>query len=247
MTPRAGSRRRAEIALGNAGEGMNNLGSLVEQVGQSSVFQNLSPPLQSALFFGVLSLLPALLVSVTAFTRIVIVLSFVRRAVTSQEIPPNMVTIGLALFLTFFVMGPTWEEIAAKAVTPYLDGKLNRGAAFEQGSIALRHFMLRQTRRQDLALFLHMAHLTNVKEPEDTPFHVLVPAFMISELKTAFIMGFSLYLPFLVVDLVVASVLTSMGMVMMPPVVISAPFKILLFVIADGWHLVARALSLSFH
>ncbi|HLJ97709.1 MAG TPA: flagellar type III secretion system pore protein FliP [Gemmataceae bacterium] len=226
---------------------MSDFGKLLEHLGQSGVAQNLSPPLQTGLFLGALALLPAALVSLTAFTRIVIVLSFLRRAVTAQEIPPNMVTIGLALFLTFFVMGPTWEEISAKGLTPYLDGKMSGVAAFEQGTNALHKFMLRQTRRQDLALFLHMAHVTTVKEPADTPFRVLVPAFMISELKTAFIMGFSIYLPFLVVDLVVASVLTSMGMVMMPPVVISAPFKILLFVIADGWHLVARALSLSFH
>lgn len=225
---------------------MSDFGKLLEHLGQSSVSQNLSPPLQTGLFLGALVLLPAALVSLTAFTRIVIVLSFLRRAVTAQEIPPNMVTLGLALFLTFFVMGPTLEEVSAKALTPYLDGKMSGAAAFQEGTASLHKFMLRQTRRQDLALFLNMAHISTVKEPGDTPLHVLVPAFMISELKTAFIMGFSLYLPFLVVDLVVASVLTSMGMVMMPPVVISAPFKILLFVIADGWHLVARALSLSF-
>jgi flagellar biosynthetic protein FliP len=225
---------------------MSNFGKLLEQLSQSGAVQNLSPPLQTALFLGAFALLPAALVSLTAFTRIVIVLSFLRRAVTAQEIPPNMVTIGLALFLTFYVMSPTWDEIAANGLSPYLDGKISGTAAFEQGTTALHKFMLRQTRRQDLALFLHMAHLTSLKEPAETPFRVLVPAFMISELKTAFIMGFSIYLPFLVVDLVVASVLTSMGMVMMPPVVISAPFKILLFVIADGWHLVARALSLSF-
>lgn len=226
---------------------MTDTGKLLEHLGQSGVFQNLSPPLQTALFLGALTLLPAALVSLTAYTRIVIVLSFLRRAVTAQEIPPNMVTIGLALFLTFFVMGPTWEEIAAEAINPYLDGQLSGPDALGKGMVALHKFMLRQTRRQDLALFLHMGRVSNVREPADTPLRVLVPAFMISELKTAFIMGFSLYLPFLIVDLVVASVLTSMGMVMMPPVVISAPFKILLFVIADGWHLVARALSLSFH
>ncbi len=226
---------------------MTDAGKLLESLGQSGVFQNLSPPLQTALFLGALTLIPAALVSLTAYTRIVIVLSFLRRAVTAQEIPPNMVTVGLALFLTLFVMGPTWDEIAAQAVTPYLDGQISGPDALGKGAVALHKFMLHQTRRQDLALFLHMGRVTDVHEPAETPFRVLVPAFLISELKTAFIMGFSLYLPFLIVDLVVASVLTSMGMVMMPPVVISAPFKILLFVLADGWHLVARALSLSFH
>ncbi len=226
---------------------MPDAGQLLEHLGNSQALQNLSPPLQTALFLGALTLLPAALVSLTAYTRIVIVLSFLRRAVTAQEIPPNMVTVGLALFLTFFVMGPTFEEIAAQAVNPYLDGQINGPEALGKGAVALHKFMLRQTRRQDLALFLHLGRVSNVHEPGETPFRVLVPAFLISELKTAFIMGFSLYLPFLIVDLVVASVLTSMGMVMMPPVVISAPFKILLFVLADGWHLVARALSLSFH
>jgi len=166
--------------------------------------------------------------------------------VTSQEIPPNMVVIGLAFFLTLFVMGPTLEEIHAKGVEPYLNNKIAGAEAFQQSSAALRKFMIRQTRRQDLALFIHMARLDAPETPDDVPLRVLVPAFVISELKTAFIMGFCLYVPFLLVDLVVSCVLTAMGMVMMPPVVISAPFKILLFVLADGWHLVARGLSSSF-
>jgi flagellar biosynthetic protein FliP len=143
-------------------------------------------------------------------------------------------------------MGPTWEEIDRQAVTPYLKEKIDGQIAVIKGSAALRKFMLQQTRRQDLALFLSMAHIEGLEEPEDTPLRVLVPAFVISELKTAFIMGFCIYLPFLLVDLVVSSVLTAMGMVMMPPVVVSAPFKILLFVLADGWHLIARALGASF-
>ncbi len=145
-----------------------------------------------------------------------------------------------------FVMGPVWEEINTKALTPYLDKKITGPEAFQAGVAPLQKFMLRQTRRQDLALFIQMAGLKDLKEPSDTPMRVLVPAFVISELKTAFTMGFLIYMPFLMVDLVISSVLTAMGMVMMPPVIISAPFKILLFVLADGWHLVARALSLSF-
>lgn len=225
---------------------------LAERLSESGALNNLSPPVQTALFLGGLALLPAALVCLTSFTRIIIVLSFVRRAVTSQEIPPNSVLIGLSLFLTLFVMGPTWDEINEQALTPYLDGgkagvpKKTGVEAAHAAAASLKKFMLRQTRRQDLALFLHISNSPPVQEPKDTAFRVLVPAFVISELKTAFIMGFCIYVPFLLVDLVVSSVLTSMGMMMMPPVIISAPFKVLLFVLADGWHLVARALSLSF-
>ncbi len=154
--------------------------------------------------------------------------------------------LGLSLFLTLFVMGPTFEEINERALTPYLDNKATGAQACNETTASLTKFMLRQTRRQDLALFIHMSRIERPAEPSDLPFRVVVPAFLISELKTAFTMGFCIYVPFLLVDLVVASLLTSMGMVMMPPVVVSASFKILLFVLADGWHLVARALSLSF-
>jgi flagellar biosynthetic protein FliP len=220
--------------------------ALIDTLQRSALWQNLSPPMQTALFLGGLVLLPSAVVCLTGFTRIVIVLSFARRAVTSQDIPPNTVLLGLSFFLTLFVMGPTWNELNRLAVTPYLEGSIAGPEAFSQSTAVLRQFMLRQTRRQDLALFLHLAHIEPLQEPNQTPLHVLVPAFLISELKTAFIMGFCIYLPFLLVDLVVASVLTAMGMVMMPPIVISAPFKILLFVLADGWHLIARALSASF-
>lgn len=219
---------------------------LLGQLAQGDALRNLSPPMQTALFLGALVLVPAALVCLTGFTRIVIVLGFVRRAVTSQDIPPNVVLIGLSFFLTWFVMGPTLETIADRAVSPYLAGEKSGAEAFRLTERTLKDFMLRQTRRQDLGLFLHMSRLEAPERPEDTPLRVLIPAFVISELKTAFIMGFCIYLPFLLIDLVVASVLTSMGMVMMPPVVISAPFKVLLFVVADGWLLVGRALSLSF-
>src|SRR5262245_42627619 len=219
---------------------------IVEQLSGSDAFQNLAPPLQMALFLGALAFAAAALVSLTSFTRIVIVLSFVRRALTTQEIPPNPVIIGLSLFLTLFVMGPTIEQLMSESVTPYLNGEINGAEAYENGTVAMRSFMLRQTRLQDLALFLHMSGSEAPYSPEDTPMRVLIPAFIISELKTAFLMGFCIYVPFLLVDLVVSTVLMSMGMMMMPPVVISTPFKILLFVLADGWHLVTRALSLSF-
>jgi flagellar biosynthetic protein FliP len=150
------------------------------------------------------------------------------------------------LFMTLFVMGPTLDEINAKALTPYLDKQIGGGEAARVGAVSLQQFMLRHTRRQDLALFVHLSGCKTLQQPSDTPWHVLIPAYVISELKTAFIMGFCIYVPFLLVDLVVASILTAMGMMMMPPVIVSAPFKILLFVLADGWHLVARALSVSF-
>jgi flagellar biosynthetic protein FliP len=219
---------------------------LIDDVQRLGVLQNLSPPLQTALFLGALVLIPSLLVCVTGFTRIIIVLSFARRAVTSQDIPSNQVLLGLSLFLTLFVMGPTWDELEKESIAPYLGETITGPVAVSKGTAVLSKFMLRQTRRQDLALFIHMARIEAPNEPEDTPFRVLVPAFVISELKTAFIMGFCIYLPFLLVDLVVSSVLTAMGMVMMPPVVVSAPFKVLLFVLADGWHLVVQAIGASF-
>ncbi len=219
---------------------------LVQNVDRLGLFQNLSAPLQTALFLGGMVLIPSLLVCLTGFTRIVIVLSFARRAVTSQDIPPNQVITGLSIFLTLFVMAPTWDQLEQQAIGPYLSEKISGPVAVEKATVVMKKFMLRQTRRQDLALFIHMARLETPETPEDTPIRALIPAFVISELKTAFIMGFCIYLPFLLVDLVVSSVLTAMGMVMMPPVVVSASFKILLFVLADGWHLIAQALGASF-
>jgi flagellar biosynthesis protein FliP len=225
---------------------MFDSGKIMERLHETGAWQNLSPPVQTALFLGAMALLPALLVCVTPFTRIVIVLGFVRRAVTSQEIPPNFVIIGISLFLTLFVMGPTLEEMNKEALNPYLDKTIDDVETVNRVGTILKKFLLRQTRRQDLALFLHIARVETPKEPIDTPFSVVVPAFVISELKTAFIMGFCISLPFLLVDLVVSCMLTSMGMVMMPPVIVSAPFKLLLFVLADGWYLVAHAVSVSF-
>lgn len=219
---------------------------VVEQVTQSNGFQGLAPPLQVALFMGAMVLMSAALVSLTSFTRIIIVLSFVRRALSTQEIPPNPVLIGLSLFLTLFVMGPTLENINTTAITPYLNEDISGAEAWSIGSGQLHGFMLKQTRKQDLALFLHLSKAEAVYSPEETPMRVLIPAFVTSELKTAFIMGFCIYIPFLLVDLVVSTILMSMGMMMMPPVVVSTPFKILLFVLVDGWHLIARALSSSF-
>jgi flagellar biosynthetic protein FliP len=165
---------------------------------------------------------------------------------STQEIPPNTVLLGLAMFLTLFVMGPTWEKLSQQAILPYLDGTISAGEALHGGTQIQKQFLLRQTRRQDISLFLHMSGSPLPQEPMDTPLHVLVPAFMISELKTGFLMGFCIFVPFLLVDLVVSTILMSMGMWMMPPVIISTPFKVLLFVLADGWHLVSLSLNSSF-
>jgi flagellar biosynthetic protein FliP len=208
--------------------------------------QNLSPPVQIALLLGLSILLPAALVTATCFTRVVIVLSFARQGLGTQNVPPNLVLTGLALFITLFIMQPTVTEIDQKALQPYLARQMNGADALRAGIEIHKKFLLRHTRKQDLALFLHLSGNKTVQQPEDTPFLTVVPAFVISELKTAFIMGFCIYLPFLMVDLVVSSVLTSMGMVMMPPVTISAPFKVLLFVLADGWHLVTYAVAVSY-
>lgn len=209
-------------------------------------FRGLSQPVQIALLLGAFSFLPALLMTTTCYTRVIIVLAFVRQGVGTQQVPPNMVLHGLALFLTLFIMKPTLDDIGDRAINPYLNQQIEGSEAIKRGAESLQRFMLRQTRKNDLALFVSMSGQPSIESPEKTPFLVLVPAFIISELKTAFIMGFCIYLPFLMVDLVISSLLTSMGMVMMPPALISAPFKILLFVLADGWHLVSRSLSMSY-
>lgn len=221
--------------------------STIQDIVATDGFQNLSPQLKVALFLGGMAFLSSALVTMTAFTRIVIVLSFVRRALSTQEIPPTQVLLGLSLFLTLFVMGPTLSAIEQSAIRPYLDGTINADTALENGATELHSFMLRQTRKSDIALFASMAEIKTIQTAEETPMRVLIPAYVISELKTAFIMGFCLYIPFILIDLVVSVILMSLGMMMMPPMVISTPFKILLFVMVDGWQLVARVLSLSFH
>ncbi|MFQ5509009.1 MAG: flagellar type III secretion system pore protein FliP [Leptospirillia bacterium] len=195
----------------------------------------------------ILAVAPAILVMVTSFTRIIVVLSFLRQAMGLQSVPPNPVLVGLALFLTFFVMAPVWQQISTEAVQPYLAGDIDEGEAWDQGRMPLSRFMLKQTREKDLQLFVDLAAIPVPETQEDLPLHVVVPAFVISELKTAFQIGFLLYLPFLVLDMVVSSVLMSMGMMMLPPVIISLPFKLILFVLVDGWHLVVGSLVGSFY
>jgi flagellar biosynthesis protein FliP len=213
---------------------------------QSDAFQQLAPPLQIAIFLTSLSFLTLALVCLTAFTRIIIVLSFVRRALTTQEIPPTPVVMGLAIFLTLFVMAPTFQLVFDQAILPYQAKSITGMEAVTRGAAVMRDFMLTQTRTADLQLFFNIADVTPPSVPQETPMRVLVPSFMISELKTAFIMGFCLYVPFIVIDLIVSITLMSLGMMMMPPVVISAPLKILLFVLVDGWQLICRAVTISF-
>lgn len=226
---------------------MSDPSMMIDQVVQSDGFGGLAPQIKVALFLGGLVLISSALVTLTAFTRIVIVLSFVRRALSTQEIPPTPVVLGLALFLTYFVMAPTIETIESDAVMPYLNEQIDGATAWELGTASLSEFMVGQTRKSDLALFAEMAGVQDIPSPTATPLRILLPAFVISELKTAFIMGFCLYVPFLLVDLVVSVILMSLGMMMMPPVVVSTPLKLLLFVQVDGWQLIVQALNLSFY
>ena len=194
----------------------------------------------------VLTLAPSILVMMTSFTRILIVFGFLRQAMGTQQAPPNQILIGLALFMTVFIMMPVWQKIDTQALTPYLNEELSQADAFEKAKAPLRSFMLAQTREEDLILFLEAAKVDSPDSPETTPMHALIPAFVISELRTAFQIGFLIYIPFVVLDLVVASVLMSMGMMMLPPVMISLPLKIILFVLVDGWHLITASLLQSF-
>ncbi len=202
--------------------------------------------LRIVMMLTVLSLAPAILIMMTSFTRIVVVLSFVRQALGTQQMPPNQLIVGLALFLSFFVMAPTWKAVSANAVEPYLNEKIDQKLAIERAETPLREFMFQQTREKDLELFLGLSKEKKPKNKAEVATYVLIPAFIISELKTAFQIGFMLYLPFLVLDMVVASVLMAMGMMMVPPIVISLPFKLLLFVLVDGWQLVVGSLVKSF-
>jgi flagellar biosynthetic protein FliP len=207
---------------------------------------NVSTSVRLLLLLTVLSLAPSILILMTCFTRIIIVLSFVRTSLATQQMPPNQVLIGLALFLTFFIMAPTFSEINNQALTPLFNEEIGLEEAYDKASLPLKEFMSKHTRQKDLALFLDYAKMEKPESVEDIPLTALVPAFAISEIKTAFQIGFMIFIPFLVIDMVVASILMSMGMMMLPPVMISLPFKILLFVLVDGWYLVVKSLLQSF-
>jgi len=202
--------------------------------------------LQILLLLTILTLAPTLLVLVTSFTRVVVVLSFVRTALGTQQVPPTQVLVGLALLLTFFIMNPVIKDINQNALQPYLGNKITQAVALDRASRPLRAFMFRQTREKDIALFYSISKEKRPDKQADVPTYLLVPAFVISELKTAFEIGFAIYIPFIVIDMVVASVLLSMGMMMIPPVIISLPFKILIFLLVDGWNLTVSALFASF-
>jgi len=207
---------------------------------------NVATSVKLILLLTVLSLAPAILILMTSFTRIIIVLSFVRTSLATQQMPPNQVLIGIALFLTFFIMAPTFHVVYEDALEPLFDEEITLDEAYTKASIPLKEFMAKQTRQKDLGLFLNY---TNAERPEsikEIPLTTLVPAFAISELKTAFQMGFMIFIPFLIIDMAVASILMSMGMMMLPPVMISLPFKILLFVLVDGWYLITNSLLQSF-
>ena len=250
--PRAESLRRiAAVLTVLAGIAAPSVAAAVDLTALTSVpapggGQTYSLPVQTLLVLSALAFLPALLLLMTGFTRIVIVLSLLRHALGTQSSPPNQVLVGLALFLTLVVMSPTIDSIYADAYLPYTENRITFNVAIERAEKPLRVFMLRQTRDADLALFARLAHNPETLKPETVPLRVLVPAFVTSELKTAFQIGFLIFVPFLIIDMIVASVLTSMGMMMLSPVLISLPFKLMLFVLVDGWNLLLGSLVSSF-
>ncbi|HHU20780.1 MAG TPA: flagellar type III secretion system pore protein FliP [Bacilli bacterium] len=206
-----------------------------------------SSAVQLLILLTIFSLAPGILILLTSFTRTIIVLSFTRTSLATQQMPPNQVLIGIALFITFFVMAPTFQEINQEALTPLMNDEIGLEEAYDRASGPIKQFMSNHTRQKDLQLFLNYTDTEPIETIEDIPLTALVPAFAISELKTAFTMGFLIFIPFLVIDMTVASILMSMGMMMLPPVMISLPFKILLFVLVDGWHLIIESLLSSFH
>lgn len=208
--------------------------------------QEVALTLELLALLTILSLAPAIILLMTSFTRIIVVLAFVRNALATQQMPPNQILIGLSLFLTFFVMAPVWTDINDNALQPYMGGEINIEEAFDNALNPMREFMFNHTRKADLALFVKLSGIDNPEYKGDIPTYVLIPSFAISELKTAFQIGFLIFIPFIIIDMVVASTLMSMGMLMVPPMMISLPFKLLLFVLVDGWHLIVKSLMLSF-
>ena len=215
-------------------------------VGQAKNPAQVASALQILLLLTVLSLAPTLLVLVTSFTRVIVVLSFVRTALGTQQVPPNQVLVGLALFLTFFIMAPVVKDINSHALQPYLKNQISQSVALDRAAQPLRTFMFKQTRTKDIQLFYSLSKEPQPRTQADVPTYILIPSFVISELKTAFEIGFAIYVPFIVIDMVVARILLSMGMMMIPPVIISLPFKILVFLLVDGWNLTVSAIFQSY-
>ncbi|MCI6158658.1 MAG: flagellar type III secretion system pore protein FliP [Selenomonadaceae bacterium] len=215
-------------------------------VGTAAKPQDVAATLQVAAVLTIVSLAPGILMMTTSFVRIVVVLGFLRNALSTQNVPPNQVVIALSLFLTFYIMAPYWGQANEQGIQPYLNGQITQEQAIDNTVEPIREFMFKQTRESDLALFVNLSNAERPDGPEDVSTVTLIPAFIISELKTAFQIGFMIYIPFIVIDMIVASTLMSMGMMMLPPVMISLPFKILLFVMVDGWHLLIKSLIVSF-
>jgi len=217
------------------------------RIGGGGDQEGLSTPIRILLLLTLLSFIPAILISVTSFTRLIIVAHFLRQALGTQTMPPNQVLVGLSLFLTFFIMQPVIERVNQDALQPMLNGEATEMQALDRACVPLREFMLKYTRDKDIALFLDIAKQEAPSDKRDLPMRIVIPSFMISELKSAFQIGFAIFLPFLVIDMITASVLLSMGMMQLPPIMISTPFKILLFVMVDGWNLVIGSLVKSFY
>ncbi|HUN65402.1 MAG TPA: flagellar type III secretion system pore protein FliP [Bacteroidota bacterium] len=232
-------------AVGTAQQAMP-FPKLSMEVGKSAKPEDVAVTLQILFLMTVLSLAPAILILTTAFTRIIVVFHFLKQAMGTPQMPPSQILVGLALFLTFFVMAPVWNKINEVGLKPYMNNQITLEQAYDRGVEPLRDFMFRQAREDDIALFMKMANIEKPKNRADVPTYVLVPAFAIGELRQGFQIGFMLFIPFLIVDMVVSSILMSMGMMMLPPVMISLPFKILLFILVDGWHLIVGSVVSSF-
>jgi flagellar biosynthesis protein FliP len=215
-------------------------------IGKAAKPEDVSVTLQILFLMTILSLAPALLILTTAFTRIIVVFHFLKQAMGTPQMPPSQVMVGLAMFLTFFVMAPAWNKVNDQAIQPYLNNKITMQEAYDKGVVPLREFMFKQTREEDLGLFVKMTNGDKPKSRDDVPTNALIPAFAISELRTGFQIGFVLFVPFIIIDMVISSILMSMGMMMLPPMLISLPFKILLFILVDGWNLIIKSLVASF-
>ena len=237
----------AVLCLGPLATGAQVLPSLTLQLEEARGGGDAAISLQLIFLLTILSLAPSILIMMTSFTRIVVVLSFLRMAIGTQQMPPNQLIVGLSLFLTFFVMSPVIERVNQEALQPLLEDEIPYQEALRRGMVPIREFMLRQTRQKDLALFVRVSRMSQPRNRDEIPNTVLIPSFIISELRTAFQIGFILFIPFLAIDLVVSSILLSMGMMMLPPIMISLPFKVLLFVLVDGWNLIVQSLVASFN
>jgi len=230
--------------------GSSTTNNLIPKLPDVSSRENFSVAVEFVIMLTVLSLAPAILLMMTSFTRIIIVLALLRQALGTQQLPPNQVLIGLAMFMTFLIMGPTWQRVNDEALRPYMNGEMDQRTALVKAQVPVREFMIKQivasNNDEDVDLFSEAAHLPKAQKWDDVTTMTLIPAFMLSELKTAFLLGFKIYLPFLIIDMVISTVLISMGMMMLPPVLISMPFTLLLFFLVNGWHLITLSLMGSF-